>query len=105
MLLVENVTIKCEVMAFDLETRQWSDRILSNVAVEPELFEGFDELLLSVCRANAEDDTRWTQTSVGWLLRELSHREPEIVQQFLIGHPELSAEARRAASAGLDIRR
>ena len=66
---------------------------------EPELFGGFTDLLLDVCHANAADPTRWSQTSVGWLLRELSARSPDRVRTFVDTHPEVSSEARRAATA------
>ncbi len=69
--------------------------------VEPELFTGFTDLLLDVCHVNAADPTRWSQTSVGWLLRELSARSPDRVQGFVDAHPDISTEARRAATAKL----
>ena len=51
---------------------------------------------------NAGDPRRFAQTSVGWVLRELSAAEPEAVGRFLAEHgDELSSEARRAASAKL----
>lgn len=72
-----------------------------DLAGAAELFDGFTELLLDVCRTNVSDDTRWSQTSVGWLLRELSDRRPEDVQQFVDAHPQMRAESRRAATARL----
>ncbi len=68
---------------------------------EPELFPGFTDLLLDVSGANIADPTRWSQTSVGWLLRELSARSPNQVRDFVAAHPEMSGEARRAATAKL----
>jgi 3-methyladenine DNA glycosylase AlkD len=62
---------------------------------------GFVELLLEVCAANVQDSTRWSQTSVGWLLRELSRPEPDRVRAFVAAHPELSPEARRNALSRL----
>jgi 3-methyladenine DNA glycosylase AlkD len=68
---------------------------------EPELFPGFTELLLDVSAVNVADPTRWSQTSIGWLLRELSARSPDQVREFVAAHPEMSGEARRAATARL----
>ncbi len=66
---------------------------VNHAATEPELFDGFTELLLEACATNAGDDRRWSQTSVGWFLRELSRRDPAAVERFLDEHPELSTEA------------
>ena len=66
-----------------------------------QLYEGFTDLLLEVCHSNVSDPTRWSQTSVGWLLRELSTAEPDRVRSFVDTHPELSTEARTAATARL----
>ena len=66
-----------------------------------EVYPGFVDLLLSVAEANSADPTRWSQTSVGWLLRELSASEPTRVSRFVDDHPELSTEARKAALAKL----
>ena len=65
------------------------------------VFPGFVDLLLRIAEVNAGDPTRWSQTSVGWLMRELSHAEPERVRAFVDEHPDLAAEARRAATAKL----
>ena len=63
---------------------------------------GLTERLLAGARRNAGDKRRFAQTSVGWVLRELSTSEPEAVRRFLAERGEqLSAEARRAASAKL----
>jgi 3-methyladenine DNA glycosylase AlkD len=68
----------------------------------PPPFEGFDELLVEVCERNVADPTRWSQTSVGWLLRELSDRRPALVERFVEAHEgRMSAEARRTATARL----
>ena len=66
-------------------------------AAPAEPFDGFVELMLEICRTNTADPTRWSQTSVGWLLRELAHARPEQVLEFLEQHDELSTEARRNA--------
>ena len=39
-------------------------------------FPNFTRLALGVCAANVRDSERFLQTSVGWLLRELSKAEP-----------------------------
>ena len=63
---------------------------------------GLTERLLIGAERNAADERRFAQTSVGWVLRELSAAEPEAVRRFLAQHGhQLSAEARRAASAKL----
>jgi 3-methyladenine DNA glycosylase AlkD len=63
-------------------------------------FEGFVELAIDVADANAGDDERFMQTSVGWLLRELSKRAPQTVRDFVREHEDLlSSEARRMALA------
>lgn len=70
-------------------------------AGRPEPYPGFRSLLVEVCEANVADPTRWSQTSVGWLLRELAAADPGLVEAFLARHPELSTEARRNARKGL----
>ena len=63
---------------------------------------GLTERVLTGARRNAADSRRFAQTSVGWVLRELSASQPEAVRRFLAQWGEqLSAEARRAASAKL----
>lgn len=66
-------------------------------AAGPEPFEGFTDLILDAAGTNAGDPARWSQTSVGWVLRELAHRVPDRVRGFVEAHPELSAEARKNA--------
>jgi 3-methyladenine DNA glycosylase AlkD len=64
--------------------------------------EGLTRRLLVGARRNAGDPRRFAQTSVGWVLRELSKSEPGAVRAFLADFGDsLSAEARRAASARL----
>jgi len=65
---------------------------------DPEPYTGFRSLLLDICEKNASDSARFSQTSVGWLLRELSVVDPGRVKQFLCDHSELSEEARRNAT-------
>eukprot|EP00035_Acanthoeca_spectabilis_P016038 m.324890 g.324890 ORF g.324890 m.324890 type:complete len:200 (-) comp16465_c0_seq22:1973-2572(-) len=69
-----------------------------NVGSKQELFPGYIELLLEICSANVADRTRWSQTSVGWLLRELSKTRKGLVQKWLAAHPELSQEATKNAT-------
>jgi 3-methyladenine DNA glycosylase AlkD len=58
------------------------------------------KLVLDVCSANVRDPERFSQTSVGWVLRELSHVDPAAVTAFVDEHAEsMSAEARRMAIA------
>ena len=65
-------------------------------------YDGFVDLLLAVCAANVRDPARFSQTSVGWLLRELSQAARERVAAFVeLHHDQMSAEARRAALAKL----
>lgn len=67
-----------------------------------EVFTGFVDMLLEVCATNVADPTRWSQTSVGWLLRELSKTEPDRVRAFVEQHADqLSPEARKSATAKL----
>ena len=72
-----------------------------NLVPRQELYPGFHELVVAACARNAEDPTRWSQTSVGWVMRELSKADPDLVRGFLADHPELSTEARKAAAARL----
>ena len=65
-------------------------------------FDGFTDLLLNVCTANVADPARFSQTSVGWLLRELSGAEPARVEKFVDEHREsMSREAMKAARSRL----
>ena len=69
-----------------------------SAAREEELFPGFHELMIQVCEKNVTDPARWSQTSVGWLLRELSRNHAPLVQAFVNAHPEMSTEARKNAT-------
>ena len=75
---------------------------VNHAATDPELFAGFTTLLIEVCSTNVQDETRWSQTSVGWLLRELSARDPDLVKEFVAQHPAMSTEARRNATKKLE---
>ena len=60
------------------------------------------ERVIAGAERNATDRRRFVQTSVGWVLRELSASAPEAVRRFLSERgDELSAEARRTASKKL----
>ena len=61
---------------------------------------GLTERIITGAERNASDERRFAQTSVGWVLRELSKSEPAAVRRFLSERGgQLSTEARRAASA------
>ncbi len=49
-------------------------------------FVGFSAILLSVCAATVKYPERFAQTGTGWVLRELSHAEPERVASFVEKH-------------------
>ncbi|HEV2057762.1 MAG TPA: DNA alkylation repair protein [Solirubrobacteraceae bacterium] len=64
--------------------------------------DGLTRRLIEGAARNVADQRRFAQTSVGWVLRELSKSEPDAVRAFLADHGEaMSSEARRAASARL----
>lgn len=65
------------------------------------LFDSFVPLVLDACAANLVDQDRFAHTGPGWVLRELSRAVPDAVAAFVEGHPELSAEGRRMATARL----
>ena len=67
-----------------------------------DVFPGFTQLVLDVCASNVRDPARFSQTSVGWVLRELSRAEPDAVAAFVSRHGDaMSREAFRAATARL----
>ena len=78
---------------------------VSFVDVAPQgdrFFDGFTDLLLTVCESNVADPARFSQTSVGWLLRELSKGEPARMQEFVDAHgAAMSREALNAATTRL----
>jgi 3-methyladenine DNA glycosylase AlkD len=66
------------------------------------LFPGFVERVRSVCAANVRDPARFSQTGVGWVLRQLSRADPDAVAAFVRGHrADMSREALRSATAKL----
>jgi 3-methyladenine DNA glycosylase AlkD len=64
-------------------------------------FDGFVPLVLDACANNLVHEGRFAHTGPGWVLRELSRAAPETVATFVEAHPEMSAEARRMATARL----
>lgn len=64
---------------------------------------GFTDSLLDACSRNVPDLARFTQTGIGWVLRELSKAEPQRVSAFVDTHA-LSREARRMALAKIEGR-
>ena len=64
--------------------------------------DGLTRRLIEGARRNVADERRFAQTSVGWVLRELSKSAPDAVRAFVAEHGDrMSPEARRAASARL----
>lgn len=64
--------------------------------------DGLTRRVLEGAVRNVSDPRRFAQTSVGWVLRELSKARPDDVRAFLADHAEdMSTEARRAASSRL----
>lgn len=66
-----------------------------------EAFDGFVPLVLEACANNLAHEGRFAHTGPGWVLRELSRAVPDEVAGFVAAHPEMSAEARRMATAHL----
>ena len=61
------------------------------------------ELIFEVCATNTRDPARFSQTSVGWVLRDLSKADPGRVRAFVEQHLDLlSREARYMATERLD---
>ena len=90
----------------DASPRLWQRRagLVSFVRLAPvadRQFAGFVPLVLEACAANLVSDDRFAHTGPGWVLRELSVAAPDAVAGFVDDHPELSAEARRMATARL----
>lgn len=65
-------------------------------------FPGFTDMLLAVCDAAVRSPERFAQTGTGWVLRELSHAEPEKVARFVEDHlPLFSTEGFNYSTAKL----
>lgn len=103
----EREQIADELIAWTDSDRLWVRRAglvaFADLASEGDAaLPGLRARVLTGATRNAADGRRFVQTSVGWVLRELSHGEPEAVREFLAEYGErLSAEARRTASAKL----
>ena len=66
------------------------------------VYPGFTDLVLAVAAANVQDAARFSQTGVGWVLRELAAAAPEAVTAFVRAHEDkMSTEALRAATTKL----
>jgi 3-methyladenine DNA glycosylase AlkD len=78
---------------------------LAPLASKRQPFDRFADLCLAICERLTADPQRFSQTAVGWLLRELSKPEPGAVLAFVEAHADrLSREARRMATARLEGR-
>jgi 3-methyladenine DNA glycosylase AlkD len=65
-------------------------------------FPGFTTMLLDICERTVRHPDRFAQTGTGWVLRELSHAEPDQVAAFVHAHLEImSREAVRRSVAKL----
>lgn len=71
------------------------------VNLVPRADEAMTRLVLTVLDANVRDPARFSQTSVGWVLRELVKAQPEAVDDFVArnGH-RMSREALRQSRRG-----
>lgn len=95
------------VAAWRRADRLWQRRAaaVSLVRIAPRADElpWLPELIFDVCAANAHDPARFSQTSLGWVLRELSKADPARVARFVEEHRDvLSREARYMATYWLD---
>ena len=94
------------IAAWSRAERLWHRRagVVAFVGLAPEadrLYDGFVDVVLDACAANLEHPQRFAHTGPGWVLRELSRAVPERVMVFVEAHPQMSAEARRMATARL----
>lgn len=63
---------------------------------------GLTDLVISACARTATDSQRFSQTATGWVLREVSRANPDLVARFVREHLDpLSREAVRMATAKL----
>ena len=92
--------------ADDLWQRRAAAVAFVKVAPQPEEhFDGLTELVLEVCSANVRSDERFSQTSVGWLLRELARARPDAAEEWLAREGELLSTEARKMVAGQRRRR
>ena len=72
---------------------------------DPEPFPGFRHMLLNVCNDTVRSTERFAQTGTGWVLREISKVEPDVVVDFVEAHVNvMSREGVRYATAKLSDR-
>ena len=69
-----------------------------NLLAREEPSAGFDGAFLTAARMVVGDERRFAQTAVGWTLRELSHREPDLVHRFVTDHRSLMSSEAEANS-------
>jgi 3-methyladenine DNA glycosylase AlkD len=86
------------VLAWSSSNVLWEKRAglvgFVNLLPQREPSVGFDRSFLATAATVVADDRRFAQTAAGWTLRELSHREPELVRDFVRDHGGLmSSEA------------
>ena len=66
------------------------------VNLVPEAGDAMTRLVLAVLESNVRDPARFSQTGVGWVLRELAKAQPEAVDAFIARHRDrMSKEALR----------
>ena len=65
-----------------------------NVVRQGDLFPGFLRFVLESCEELVRSSERFSQTGAGWVLREVSHVDPALVESFVRKHvADLSREA------------
>lgn len=65
-----------------------------NVVRQGDLFPGFLRMVLESCEELVRSSERFSQTGAGWVLREVSHVDPALVESFVRKHvADLSREA------------
>ena len=65
-----------------------------NVVRQGDLFPGFLRMVLHSCEELVRSSERFSQTGAGWVLREVSHVDPALVESFVRKHvADLSREA------------
>lgn len=65
-----------------------------NVVRQGDFFPGFLLMVLESCKELVQSSERFSQTGAGWVLREVSHVDPSLVESFVRKHlADLSREA------------
>jgi 3-methyladenine DNA glycosylase AlkD len=95
------------VLAWSTSDVLWEKRAglvgFVNLLAQREPSTGFDGAFLNAAASVVADDRRFAQTAAGWTLRELSHREPEMIRRFVKDHGGLmSSEAFSSATKFLN---